>query len=292
MAKTIVFTIVMVKPNEVNYVVKRGKGKSVVIHIYRMQKLPNELDSENPDYQENDKCPTSQPKLWRKANNAAMETSTHCAKTASCIDSDTNPSLFPSMDNSGNHSPNACVSNGLDICKPSVAESQSTDGASMETAESATTQHRPCPTLANWPARVQRRPARFLETVQACRLPNQNSTARACCRLASSDVTVASCRQLEHGARCCMSRTSVARGCLLSTESVVLWCVDDMPRSKIFRREQEFLDSESSETGSGSDMIPGPDVGLPTGSSESPLAWPVAEENDSGHSPRPRPGRG
>jgi len=68
------------KLNEMNYVVKKGRGKSAVIHIDRMHKLPNELDLENPDCQENDMCPTGQP---------AMETNMHCAKTASCAESDT-----------------------------------------------------------------------------------------------------------------------------------------------------------------------------------------------------------
>jgi len=98
------------KFNQMNNVVKKGRGKSSVIHIDRMRKLPNELDLENPDCQENDMCPTSQPKLRHKASNAAMEANTHCAKTASCTDSDCNPPLFPSMDNSSDHSHNACVS--------------------------------------------------------------------------------------------------------------------------------------------------------------------------------------
>jgi len=70
------------KLNQMNYVVKKGRGISTLIHIDRMHKLPNELDLENPDCQENGMCPTSQPKLQRKASNAAMETNMHCAKTA------------------------------------------------------------------------------------------------------------------------------------------------------------------------------------------------------------------
>jgi len=72
------------KLNEMNYVVKRGRGKSNVIHFDRMCKLPNELDLENSDCQENDMRPTSQPKLRRKASNAAMETNTHCAVCKDC----------------------------------------------------------------------------------------------------------------------------------------------------------------------------------------------------------------
>ena len=164
--------VVKNKLNQMNYVVKEGRGKSAVIHIDRMRKLPNELDLGSPDCRENDMCLTSQPKLRHKATNTTMETNTHCAKTASCADSDTNAPLFPSMDNFSDHSSNTCVSIGLDICNPAVAESQSTDGASTAIAESAATQHRPCPALANRPTRVRRRPARFLETMQARWLPN------------------------------------------------------------------------------------------------------------------------
>ena len=78
-------------------------------------------------------------------------------------------------------------------------------------------------------------------------LPNRNCAAHARCRLASGDETAASRRQLEarwRSVRCCMSRAGVACGCLLCNESVVLSCADDMPRSKILRREQELSNSE------------------------------------------------
>ena len=168
-----------------------------------------------------------------------------------------------------------------------MAERQSTDGVSIAIAESAATQHRPRPALANWPARVQRRPARFLEAVPARRLPDRNSAARACC-LASGDVTAASRRQLQVGkrsVRCCISLDRATSDCSLSSEAVVLCCVDDMPHSKIFRREQELSDSESSEAGSGGGITPGTDVGSPTVSHECPLAWPVDEEDDPGTLP-------
>ena len=114
------------KLNQMNFVVKKGRFKAAVIHIDRMRKLPNELGLENSDSQEDDMHSTSQPKLQHKASNAAMETSTHCTMTANCTDSDSNMPLFPSMDTCNDHLPNACVSIGLDICNPAVAESQST----------------------------------------------------------------------------------------------------------------------------------------------------------------------
>jgi len=79
-----------------------------------MRKLPNELDLENPDCPENDMCPTSQPKLRRKASDAVMETNTHCTKTASCADLDTNAPLFQSTNSLGAESVNVCTSDDLD----------------------------------------------------------------------------------------------------------------------------------------------------------------------------------
>ena len=38
--------------NSTNYVVKKGRGKSVVIHVDRMRKLPSELSSDNSDSQD------------------------------------------------------------------------------------------------------------------------------------------------------------------------------------------------------------------------------------------------
>jgi len=75
------------KLNRMNYAVKKGRGKAAVIHINRMQKLLNELGLENSDSQEDDMHSTSQPKVWRRARDAAMETSTHCTMTANCTDS-------------------------------------------------------------------------------------------------------------------------------------------------------------------------------------------------------------
>jgi len=77
--------------NSTNYVVKKGRGKSVVVHVDRMRKLPSELGSDNSDSQEDDLHLSSQPKQRRKASDAATATNTHCTETASCTD--TSPPL-------------------------------------------------------------------------------------------------------------------------------------------------------------------------------------------------------
>ena len=147
--------------NQTNYVVKKGRGKGAVIHVDRMRKLPNELSSDYSDSQGDDMHPTSQPRQRRKASDAAMETSTHCTMTANCTDTDTSTPLFSPMDTCSDHSPDACVSIGLDICNPTVdeTESQSTHRASVEMAKSVTTRHKPRPAVTKWPVRLRRRPA-------------------------------------------------------------------------------------------------------------------------------------
>jgi len=151
-------------------VVNKGRGKGAVIHVDRMRKLPIELSSDNSDSQEDDMHSTSQPKQRRKASDAAMATSTHCTMTANCTDTDTHTPLFLPMDACGDHSPDACVSIGLDICNPTVdeTESQGTHGSSTATAVfAAAAELEPSHTVTRQPTRVRRRPARFVETALA-----------------------------------------------------------------------------------------------------------------------------
>jgi len=158
--------------------------------------LPSELSSDNSDSQEDDMHSTRQPKQRRKASDAAMATSTHCTMTASCTDTDTSTRLSSPMGICRDHSPDACVSFDLDICDPTVDASQSTHATSADTAVAVTAQHKPHPAVTKRPVRSHRRPARFLETIQACRLVNRNSAAHAPCRAACCDITAAGSCQL------------------------------------------------------------------------------------------------
>jgi len=62
----------------------------------------------------------SQPKQRRKANDAAMETSTHCTMTANCTGTNTDPPLFQPDD-----SINACISDDPDTLDTPVNAYQS-----------------------------------------------------------------------------------------------------------------------------------------------------------------------
>ena len=148
------------------------------------------------------------------------------------------------------HLPNACVSIGLDICNPAVDESQSRHRASMETAESVATRHKPHPAVTKRLVRLRRRPARFLETIQARRLINRNSTARAHCHTACCDVTTASSCQSGCSARAVKTYSVVDHSLLLPKVACVRSVVN-MPRRSFLQPECDASDSESSESGSG-----------------------------------------
>jgi len=126
------------KLNDTNYVLRKGKGKAIVIHIDRMQKLPIPPDSESSDHSENDKQPTIQPTKRHKATHAA-NTGTHCMDITSRADTaDRHPPLIQPTDNTDSLSHNVCKPVGLDTCDPQELLSQSADATTAE-PESVTT---------------------------------------------------------------------------------------------------------------------------------------------------------
>jgi len=74
------------KLNQANYVVKKGRGKPVVIHIDRLRKLPTGVDTDNTGCPTSDSTATSPPAKRRKADIPVMATGTPCAETASCTE--------------------------------------------------------------------------------------------------------------------------------------------------------------------------------------------------------------
>jgi len=252
--------------NQINYVVKKCRGKGAVIHVDRMRKLPNELSSDNSDSQEDDMRSTSPHKQRHKDSDAAMETSTHCTITANCTDTDTSTPLFSPMDTCSDHLPDACVSVGLDICNPTVDASQSTHRGSVETAESFTTRHKPCPAVTKRPVRLRRRPVRFLETIQARRLINRNSAAHALCRTACCDVTAAGSCQLGCSTRAVQTYSFVEQSLLLPKVAGV-GSVINMPRRRFLQSERDASSAESSATGSGRGIALDHSLGLGSGRS-------------------------
>jgi len=259
------------KLNQTNFAVQKGKGKSVVVHIDRMRKLLSKANTENPNCLVNDTSPTSQSDQWRKASDAAIETSTHCTGTANCTDPETSRSLFHYTDSQSGQYTNVCVDrNSLSLRDHIPALSQSTD---TTVAKTAARDNKPCPALTSRPQHACRRPACYLEQVQvrltnqactrcvSCRAANNNTAMAICSTESESDTCVSACRTL-HGRR--------FAGCIRSEVN--------MPRSRILRREAESTDSDS-ESGSGFGTFPDLAVDMPTGRSDTPPAFPADADN-------------
>jgi len=144
------------KLNEANYVVKKGRGKLVVIHIDRLHKLPAEVDADNTGRPVSDSRPTSQPDKRRRADNAATATSTHCTETASCTDAELSRPITRSVNHRGQDSNVRVDRPGLGIRAHIPSSPQSTDTTVTEPAASADKPRLPS---AGRPARARRRPA-------------------------------------------------------------------------------------------------------------------------------------
>jgi len=143
------------------------------------------------------------------------------------------------------------VSFDLDTCDPTVDASQSTHAKCVDPAAAVTAQDKPHPAVTKRLVRLRRRPARFLETIQARRLVNQNSAARTCCRAACCDVTAAGSCQSGCSTRAVQTYRIIHCRTLEKKKFASLRSVYDMPRSSVFRSERF---ASSSEAGSGPGM--------------------------------------
>jgi len=156
------------KLNDTNYVLCKGKGKAVVVHVDRMRKLPNLSDNESADSHMHTKHsePTIQLCKRRKTANATDKLpSIHCMDTVSCADrADRHSPLVKTTEtNTDGQSVNVCMPSNLDISvdtaiissSPELA-SQSTDAMAVETVTTAT---KPLPLSAGRPSHIHHRPS-------------------------------------------------------------------------------------------------------------------------------------
>jgi len=77
--------------NDSNYVLRKGKGKCVIVHIDRMHKLPISSDvessvesSDSHTHTRENKEPTIPPRKWRRTQPATDVSSIHPTETANC----------------------------------------------------------------------------------------------------------------------------------------------------------------------------------------------------------------
>jgi len=119
---------------------------------------------------------------------------------------------------------------------PSVPASHSTDGPIVTTAtssESDVETNRPRPASPGRPVRTWRRPARFLDTVQACCLATPNFAACAGRRVAGGNVNAAHGSQSDGLVGCSRSACSVVvRVCPLTTSSMDIAMSDPNSETK------------------------------------------------------------
>ena len=162
--------------------VKKGKGKAIVVHIDRMRKLPVAPDAESEECPLNDKRPTTaviNQSTKRPRVTDTEGTSTHRVDTSSHSDSvDRQLPLIYTTDNLGSDS--ASLGRDLDTGDVAVPLCQSADVAAAETGnDTINALAELLPIMSDRPQRVRRTLSRLLTCIQSCVLIDRKFT-RAC----------------------------------------------------------------------------------------------------------------
>jgi len=169
------------KLNNTNYVVCKGKGKCVVIHVDHMCKLPiSSLDGESlvkstdPHTHTSEDNETSVPCMRRRTQPATDESSIHTADTASCSD---RGDSISSVDKTADNQPNVinlainaaaeAMSGSPDTCQTLELASQSTEDT--DKTHVAPTGHAGGPQLitAGHPKHNHRMLQRYVNTISS-----------------------------------------------------------------------------------------------------------------------------
>jgi len=181
------------KLNSANYVIKKGRGKPVVIHVDRLRKLPTEIDTGDTGGSASDMPAADPPAKRCKSDTAAA--STGAGRPDSQLVA-SRPLTRPTDRRCSQRSPAGFDVDSMDTADvhQSVTVGHGTDtaaAAAATTAGYASGSTRPRPVTPARAPRQRRRPARFLDAVQARRLTSSQSAARAGRRLGDSDVNPA-----------------------------------------------------------------------------------------------------
>ena len=130
---------VQCKLNESNYVIHRGKGKCVVIHVDRMQKLPiSSLDegessvdgsTDSHTHTSEDNETSVVPSKWCRIQPATDVSTSHTADTANCSDGGDSIS---SADNTADNECSVCAADTTTDA-PSVSSTIDTGRAAVQT---------------------------------------------------------------------------------------------------------------------------------------------------------------
>ena len=157
------------KLNDSNYVLRKSKGKAVVVHVDHMRKLPILQDAELSDSHTHTKHkePTIPPYKWHRTQPATDEMpSIHPTDSSSRVDrADRHSPVVKTTDTS--QSANICTPSDLDTCRPRKQASQSTDAAAETGVVTMDQADKPHPRYAGRPSRSHRKPNRFLDNIEA-----------------------------------------------------------------------------------------------------------------------------
>jgi len=169
--------VVQRKLNESNYVVRKGRGKCVVVHVNRMRKLPIPLDVE-PSVESSDSHThtrqnnesTIPSRKRRRTQPATDMSSIHPTETA--IRGNRADSISPVDKATDNHSSvinaaSEAVSDSPDTCQLQEQASQSTGDAADSTGAATGNAGSPPALCAGRPKRRHRKPMRFLDSIEA-----------------------------------------------------------------------------------------------------------------------------
>jgi len=243
------------KLNSANYVVQKGRGKAVVIHIDWLCKLPTEIHTDDTGHPASDSPATSPPAKRCKSDTAAAATSARrtdaqsvasrpvtpatdtdmaSMEAANVTEPELNGPVTRAASTRGQKLTTRSPNRGLGFSTHIPSPRQSTDAT---IALPACRDDRPRPPLARRPTRVRRWPARYLQLVQAV-LTNQACARSVTCRPGLSHAAAATCSvKSESVARargdcyCCTGEDSCDSRSLRSGFDGA-----DMPRSRILRR--------------------------------------------------------
>ena len=172
--------VVQCKLNESNYVVCKGKGKSIVIHVDRMRKLPiTSLDGESSVESSDSHTHTTEdnetsvyPCKWRRTQPATDMSNSHTAGTANHSDrGDSISSVDKTADNQSNviniaiNTAAEAMSGSPDTCQTPERASQSTEDMSKTHVVPTGQAGRPQPITAGCPKRSHNMPQRYVNTI-------------------------------------------------------------------------------------------------------------------------------
>jgi len=163
---------VQCKLNDTNYVLRKGKGKAVVVHVDRMRKLPNLSDMESSDSHMHTKHneSTIPPYMRHRTAHATDKLPTiHSMGSPNHADrADSHSPLVKTTDtNSDSQSVNVCMPCDLDTSSSRELASQSTDATTDTEAVTTGCTAKPLPLSARWPLHGHHLPIRYLDNIQA-----------------------------------------------------------------------------------------------------------------------------